>query len=101
MIPAWPVAEIEENKRRLEILRTLSSARGYQRTAAVVRDTLCAIGVPSTHDQVVTSAVWLEEQGLITITNPTKRERVLRATQAGTEVAEGVKIQPGVMQPDP
>lgn len=98
--PAWPLPQIESEKRRLETLRYLVSAPGYQTAASIIRRSLSARGVPTTADQMETCAAWLVEQELV-VTSAMEGELILRITHNGREVAEGARIIPGVQRPDP
>ena len=47
MFPVWPVARVETERRRLEVLRYLASVPGYEAAAMVLRDRCREIGVPT------------------------------------------------------
>ncbi|MGR3485497.1 MAG: VpaChn25_0724 family phage protein [Paracoccaceae bacterium] len=96
----WPVARIETEKRRLEVLRYLCAQPGYQAALSIVRLHCQRIGVPSTRDQIEQAATWLDQAGLITVRD-LDRDPVARITHSGREVAEGLTAVPGILRPDP
>jgi hypothetical protein len=100
MIPAWPVARIEAEHRRLEVLRYLARTPGYEASAMILREHCRAVGVPTTTDQMRACICWLAEQGLITARG-SEDDPIPRLTASGRETANGYRRHPGVMQPDP
>lgn len=102
-LPNWPVERIETEKRRLVMLRRLAGEPGYEIAASILGHHCRRVGVPSTSDQIAAAAAWLAEQGCVTLRHEDSedQETVLRLTRAGREVAEGARVLPGVLRPDP
>jgi len=97
---AASVYRIESEKRRLEALRYLSGQPKYEASAGLIKLRCQHIGVPSTSDQIQTALQWLEEQDLVTLRHHDEAT-VARITVSGRDVAEGNRIIPGVLRPDP
>lgn len=100
MTPAWPVAEVETERRRLAVLQRLSATPGYEASALLLREYCRNVGVPTTTDQMTACIAWLAEQGLVT-TRDIEGDPIPRITVQGRETAEGHRSQPGVWRPDP
>ncbi|MGB0912828.1 MAG: hypothetical protein ACPGSW_04535 [Phaeobacter italicus] len=100
MHTVWPVARIEAERRRLEVLRYLARIPGYETSAMILREHCRSIGVPTTTDQMRACIHWLAEQDLIT-TRGSDDDPIPRLTTSGRETAQGYRRHPGVMQPDP
>lgn len=86
--------------RRLAILRYLEECPAYTVNAAILGDVLAGLGLPATHDQVVTEVVWLREQGFVTMVEAGGLV-VATATRAGLEVAQGRTLHPEIRRPRP
>lgn len=96
----WPVVRIETEKRRLEVLRYLTVAPGYEATAQVLRLHCNRVGVPTASDHLIAALAWLEEHHLVTLRR-IGDEPIVRVTSNGREVADGLTLVPGVLRPDP
>ncbi len=97
---AWPVVQIETERRRLEVLRYLSDVPGYEAAGLILMEHCRSIGVPSSSDQTTSCLAWLEEQALVTLRS-VRDEPIARLTRAGRETATGIRRHPGVMKPEP
>lgn len=96
----WPVARVETERRRLEVLAYLASIPTYEAAAMILRDQCRAVGIPTTSDQIVACIAWLNEHELVTCRTH-RDEPIARLTGTGRDVALGHQRHPGVMQPDP
>lgn len=96
----WPVERIEAEMRRLQILRYLAGAGGYEASAGVLRLHCAQIGLPTTADQLRAALAWLDEAELVT-SRAYGTDTISRITSIGRDVAEGTQIHPGVLRPDP
>ena len=96
----WPILRVEEEKRRLELLRYLAQAPAYEAGGQVLRLHCRQIGVPSSESQIDAALAWLEEQGLLQLRR-IGEDVVARVTRRGREAADGIVTVPGVMRPDP
>lgn len=96
----WPVARVETEKRRLEVLRYLTRSGSYEAAGSILRMHCSQIGVPTTGQQIVAAIQWLAEAELITVRGEGD-DPVARITHDGRDVAEGMSVHPGVLRPDP
>ena len=85
--------------RRLAILRHLEGCAEYTSNAAILGDVLAGLGLGATHDQIVTEAMWLRDQGLVRVADD--GFCVIAATRAGAEIARGVTTHPDIQRPRP
>lgn len=96
----WPVGPVEQEKRRLETLRYLARAPGYEAGPYLLMHHCREWGVPTSTDQIEQALTWLEAAALVAL-----REAgggvIARITPRGREVAEGHVRVPGVLPPDP
>lgn len=86
--------------RRIAILRFLEASGGYTANSSILTDTMQALGVTSTYDQVVTDLEWLAEQRFVTLVRDGDFV-VAMATARGVEIALGRATHPGVQRPRP
>ncbi|MFD1342897.1 VpaChn25_0724 family phage protein [Litorisediminicola beolgyonensis] len=100
MFPPWPVAQVETEKRRLEVIVRLAHTPGYELSAMLLREHCRAVGVPTNTDQMSGCLAWLAEQMLVLLKG-SEDSPVARLTPLGRETALGHRRHPGVMQPDP
>jgi hypothetical protein len=93
-------SELLTEDRRLTLLRLLTAAPGAAANTYVLATGLRELGHACSGDQVEGDAVWLSEQGLVTVEDLGKA-RVVRLTQRGDDVAAGRARVPGVKRPVP
>lgn len=93
-------AEFVSHHRRIAILRHLEASPEYVSNASILQSVLVSLGLPCTHDQVVSELAWLREQSLVSF-DPTAEFIVVKALPRGAEVARGLVTHPGVQRPRP
>lgn len=93
-------AEHLSQHRRITILRILERSPGYKANESILCDSLNALGVTSTRDQVRTELAWLADQGLLT-TEDLQGLSIATVTERGFDVARGLSTVPGVPRPSP
>lgn len=86
---------------RLSILLVLAEAPAYSANDSVVAMAVESMGLAASRDRVRTELVWLEEQGLISCSEPAARVKVATLTERGADVAGGRSTCPGVQRPSP
>lgn len=86
---------------RIAILRMLEEAPQYTSNVAMITALLQDFGIGFTRDQVAGEGAWLQEQGLVRLTELPSGLVVLTATQRGLDVATGTVRHPGVQRPSP
>ncbi|MGR3466925.1 MAG: VpaChn25_0724 family phage protein [Shimia sp.] len=96
----WPVHEVEQERRRLEVLQYLAKAGGYRAQEALLTARCNRVGIPTTVDQMAACTAWLVEHDLISLAAE-DGIRIARITGRGREVSTGQARHPGVMPPDP
>jgi len=84
--------------RRLAILRHLEQVSGYTTNASILRDVLHGVGVGSTFDQVITELHWLQENGMVTVSDHGDFV-IAEATLRGIEIARGEATHPDIQRP--
>lgn len=84
--------------RRLALLRHLAEVSAYTSNASLLTDVCNGVGVTSTRAQVEADLRWLEETGLVELTEAGDFI-VARATERGVEVAAGRAFVDGVRRP--
>lgn len=84
--------------RRLAVLRFLKETPGYSSNASILVDVCNALGVTTTRDQVVIDLHWLADQGLVKVSEASDMVMATALT-AGIEVAQGIRLVPGVKRP--
>lgn len=95
-------AERLREDRRLVLLRLLSEQHGYRSNNSILHAGLHHLGVAGTRDDVRTDLAWLQEQGLVRLTEAADSGIVIaQLTGRGQEVAEGHAVVPGVSRPSP
>lgn len=85
---------------RLAILRFLEDAPNYTSNVSMLAGELPRIGIGFTRDQVAGECAWLQEQGLVTLTEP-MGFTVVAATLRGIEIAQGIARHPEIEKPKP
>ena len=83
---------------RLVILQALEQDPGYSHNEAVLRSVLESVGHTVSRDALRTELAWLQEQGLVTITQAGDIQ-VVRLTARGEDVALGRARVPAVARP--
>lgn len=83
---------------RLVIIQALEEDPGYSHNEAVLRGVLGSVGHSLSRDALRTELAWLQEQGLVTITQAGDIQ-VVRLTARGEDVALGRARVPGVARP--
>ncbi len=86
--------------RRLVMLRFLAEDPSYSLNTSLLHDALLLLGHSASRDQVETDAVWLAEQGLVTVEH-VQSVTVARLTPRGLDAAKGLAVIPGVARPGP
>jgi hypothetical protein len=90
--------DLENEHRRLTILRHLEKSARYTSNATILTDVANGVGVPSSRDQIAAALSWLESHGLVTC-SASNGFVVAAATSLGCEVALGQFVHPGVKRP--
>ena len=85
--------------RRLAVLRHLAEVTDYVSNASVLQDVLRDLGLPLSHDALLTELYWLREQGFVSFEDGTFI--VVTATRRGIDLAQGLAAHPGVQRPRP
>jgi len=86
--------------RRLVILRALQEDSGYDLNEYVLQSILEALGHTVSRDRLRADLAWLEEQGLISLSD-VAGVKVAKLTSRGSDVAAGRTTVPGVKRPRP
>lgn len=81
---------------RLSLLRALAGLPGYAGNDALLMDIAADEGLVASRDQVRTELHWLQEQGLVTISDAS-----CRLAERGADVAAGRAVVPGIKRPPP
>lgn len=85
---------------RLVILKALAEDRGYSMNESVLQEVLGMFGHTVSRDRVKTELRWLEEQGLVEISEVVG-VLVAKVTGRGIDVATGAAHVDGVKRPRP
>ncbi len=85
---------------RLCILQSLEADSGYDLNEHVLAAALEALGHGLSHDRLRSELAWLEEQGLIKVSD-VGGVHVARLTERGADCALGRARIPGVARPRP
>jgi len=93
-------AKLQQQDRRLVILRTMAEDPAYGVNEYVLRRVLDTMKHTVSADLLRTDLRWLEEQGLVGIED-LAGTMVARLTARGLDVARGVVVVPGVQRPMP
>lgn len=95
--------KIQDEDRRLCVLRLLSGADGRKANHYVLKTALRDLGHTVSHDVVLNDLAWLAELGLVSTTGAgTNGDLTVAAlTGRGHDVAEGAAVVPGVKRPLP
>lgn len=96
-----PFAERLREDRRLVLLRLLQEQPGYRTNTSVLHAGLHFLGVASTRDDVRTDLAWLQEQGLVALSEAIPGVAVATLSARGGDVVAGQAIVPGVSRPSP
>jgi len=83
--------------RRLEVLQLLAETPGYEAGETLI---FRAMTVGTSADQLVSDLAWLDEQGLVSLSD-VSGVRLAKITQRGLDVAHGLSRVPGVARPLP
>jgi hypothetical protein len=86
---------------RLTILLILTEAPSYSANDSVLDTAVNGLGLSTTRDRIRTELAWLEEQGLLSRTEPMQGVIVATISPRGKDVAEGRAQCPGVQRPAP
>ncbi len=84
--------------RRLLILRFLAEDNDYTLNTSILQTALAGVGNSCSRAQVETACAWLQEQGLVTLSEK-GNVTVVKLTGDGQDVAEGNARVPGVKRP--
>jgi len=92
--------EFTTQDRRLVLLRALADSARYRGNAYLLQRYAEQMGHSVSTDRVASDLAWLQEQGLVTVTQV---DGVTLATlnQRGLDVAQGTATVPGVKRPQP
>lgn len=85
---------------RLTVLQALAQDADYAQNENIIDAILASFGHNISRDQLRTQLAWLEEQGLLKLSDVGSM-KVARLTQRGEDVAYGHAHQPGVRRPSP
>ena len=85
-------------QRRLEILRFAERAPEYTVSAEMLARLLSGVGLGASRDHVVGALAWLDEAGLVELSEP-GGVLLATATARGCDVAAGRARHPGVSRP--
>lgn len=91
-------AERLNEDRRLVLLRVLSELPGYRSNSSVLASLLDGFGHTVSRDYVKTQLHWLDEQGLVGITD-LDGLKLVTLTERGHDVARGSVTVPGIARP--
>lgn len=94
-------AERLREDRRLVLLRLLREQTAYRTNSSILHSGLHALGVAASRDDVTTDLHWLQDQGLVRLTEPVEGVLVAELASRGSDVASGQAIVPGVSRPSP
>lgn len=83
---------------RLVMLQALEEDPGYSHNEHVLKSMLEAVGHGVSRDSLRTNLAWLEEQGLVHLTQ-VGTTAVAKITGRGSDVARGATRVPGVARP--
>ncbi|MFH1984134.1 MAG: ArsR family transcriptional regulator [Pseudomonadota bacterium] len=83
---------------RLVMLRTLAEDPGYSLNESVLQEVLAMFGHTISRDRVRTELRWLEEQGLVAVSE-VMNVLVGKLTGRGADVASGASHVDGVKRP--
>jgi hypothetical protein len=89
-----------EEDRRLTILKLLAEAGDYKANHFLVHTALDGFGHTVSMDRLKADLAWLDEQGLITVSE-IGGVKVAQLTDRGLDVAAGRVMHPGVKRPRP
>lgn len=93
-------AEEVSRHRRLAVLRHLADVPEYVSNVSILQDVLNRLGLPVSHDSLLTELMWLREQGFVEF-DPEASFVVVTATRRGVDLAKGLATHPGVQRPRP
>ena len=85
---------------RLVILQVLNEDADYSHNEHVIRSALRAVGHGMSRDKLHTEFAWLEEQGLVSVSEAVGL-KVVTLKSRGRDVAIGETVVPGVKRPEP
>ncbi|MDA3509433.1 VpaChn25_0724 family phage protein [Acinetobacter junii] len=84
---------------RLVVLRSLSEMPQYRSNSSVLHSFITRYGHGFSRDQLRTQLNWLTEQGLIVIEENLDSVLVVKLTERGCDVANGLVLTHGVKRP--
>ncbi len=84
---------------RLVVLRSLSEMPQYRLNSSVLHTFVTRYGHSFSRDQLRTQLHWLAEQGLIVIEENLDTVLVVKLTERGCDVANGLVVTHGVKRP--
>lgn len=84
---------------RLVVLRSLSELPTYRSNSSVLHSFVTRYGHSFSRDQLRTELHWLAEQGLLVIEENLGAVLVVKLTERGVDVANGLVITHGVKRP--
>ncbi|WP_429885366.1 ArsR family transcriptional regulator [Geoalkalibacter halelectricus] len=93
-------AEVLAADTRLLILRSLCEDQGYSANESILQEMLALFGRNLSRDRLRTELRWLEEQGLVEVSEVTG-VMVAKINGRGCDVAAGVARVDGVKRPRP
>lgn len=91
------LAEVEIEKRRWSIIAHLEKSKPQRVLSAEILIMGCrANGIPTVQDELEAALLWLEEQRYIS-TETLGAMQTAKLTEAGREVAQGLRVVPGLL----
>jgi hypothetical protein len=93
-------ADLQEQDRRLVLLKALENAAQYRTNAFLLRRFAESVGHTVGGDRIETDLAWLAEQGLVGL-EQAQGVTVATITARGLDVATGRTRVPGVAVPQP
>lgn len=95
-----PYLEHNSRHRRLSILRVLSESPEFRANDSLLSMVVNDLGIVSTRDQLRTDITWLRDQGFVAV-KETAGIMVVTLTEAGGDIAEGRRTDPGIAKRTP
>ncbi|QHH96704.1 ArsR family transcriptional regulator [Acinetobacter dispersus] len=92
-------AEHLKEDMRLVMLRTLAEMPQYRLNSSVLHNFVIRYGHSLSRDQLRTELHWLAEQGLLVIEENLGSVLVVKLTERGADVAQGLVVTHGVKRP--
>lgn len=95
-----PFAKLEQEDRRLVLLRMLAEDADYRINSSILQQGLELYGHNISRDKLHSEVAWLTEQDLVSH-EELNSVLVVTLTQRGLDVSQGKAVVPGVKRPGP